>query len=153
MRLVLRSVELMAEGGSFRDGWRGLVHGVKRMWKAFHDDQRLSWIGHYLICATATYTLGPLIRLAPLVVGHAAWGSRPHVVVALLAFVYFLWRETADERWHRDVAKDWDKLDDDRNLQGRVRRMVTPRADKIGDLTGPMFNASTTMLAHLTFGG
>ena len=134
----------MAEGGGIKNIWNGLAHGVKRLWVGAHRDQRLSWIGHWFVCAAAS----SVFALAGLI-DTGLTAQLGYLIGAFCALVFFLLRETGDEDYHRNVAKDWDTLDADQNLAGAERRMVTPRGDKIGDLTGPMFNFGTAALMWL----
>lgn len=130
-------------------GWR-IVHeerwiswrGLKRLYTAAHDDQRLSWEGHYLICAGASALTGLVWQLAR---GGFAPG---YFVAASILLVVFLVREMGDEaKWRRLGL--WDALDKDTSLQGAAREGVTRRYDKIGDLSGPIDNWGTAGLFML----
>ena len=158
----------MADGGSFLDGARETARGIVRLtrvlpqvfqrlvhhhlhfpnprafaahvWEAGHDDQRLSWFAHWLICLGATVALG-------------AWPSGvagnlfPAVGVAFVAWVFYMYREAADQRYHQDIAHDYDKLDHDVDWRGRKVETTTARGDHVGDLTGPSFNLGSFFAA------
>ena len=139
----------MADGGSAKDAWLEVARGARRVlgafprvakhiWRAGHDDQRLSWFAHYLICAAASAVAG----ISALVVGEFAFGHTP---AAFAAWLFYMWREAGDERYHRDEEEDWDEEDKDEDWQGKPVEGVTPRFDKVGDLTGPTFNLLTSL--------
>lgn len=142
----------MTTGGGPRDILAGLRHGVRRLWVGFHDDQRLSWLGHYLICESGSCGLAFVV--AVFLPERMLWFAVIKWCLATGLLAFFLLRETGDEHYHRDVKKDWDKLDADRNLRGAPRRGVTPRFDKDADLTGPAFcwgTSTTCAVAAVVF--
>lgn len=146
----------MTTGGSTKNMRRALDHSIKRLWKAFHDDQRLSWIGHGLICLAGGGAIGLATAALAAALEMTFVPAAPLLANAIADTVglgFFMFREAADEDYHRNVLKDWDKLDKDRNIRGTVRMLVTPRGDKIGDLMGPIFVCAsgwtTYALAHL----
>lgn len=162
----------MAEGGSFLDGARETARGLARatralprvverlanhllhfpkpvafaehVWEAGHDDQRLSWFAHWLICLGATAVFGG---------GAVAWvptaGLWPTFGVSLVMWLIYMYREAGDQRYHEDEEEDWDEEDKDVDWQGKAVEGVTPRYDKIGDLTGPTFNCGTMLIAAI----
>ena len=90
------------------------------------NHQPTTWLAHLLI------TLGAAIA------GYffAPWGLNGQwgfVIGATLLTGFFVVKEAYDEMAHR-LAKDYDKVD----ASG-----VTPRADKVGDLIGPVGVAAT----------
>lgn len=159
----------MAEGGSWRDGWIELCKGVRNMprvlrtlhhpfptlgafarhvWKVGHDDQRASWFAHYAVSSGVSAFFGGVFVL----VGfrhHADDLGRAfrygYAVGAFLSECFYLYREAGDTRFHEEEEKDWDKPDKDEDWQGRKEEGVTPRYDRVGDLTGPTFNFITSL--------
>ena len=133
----------MADGGSFLDGARETWKGVKRMprvafrlvhhpfptfgefwrhvWKVGHDDQRASWFAHYLVCATFSAFIGGVFwAVDGLRFGGegALTYTEGYFSAAVLAFLFYLYREAGDTRYHELEAKDWDELDHDTDWQG-----------------------------------
>ena len=135
------------EGGGFKNIVRGVTHGVKRLWYGAHQDQRLSWIGHYIVCVVISL-LG--VGLVAVLTAIFKTGSPSLILIyamfATALFGYFMLREAGDEDYHRNVAKDWRKLDNDTKLSGKKAKGVTAEYDKIGDLTGPGFNCLTAWI-------
>ena len=137
----------MTTGGGFRDtlaAWRRgakrVRAGVRRLWVAFHNDQRLSWIGHWIVSALGSCVMAFVFDVL-------GWSTElGYVVGAAQACAYFVGvREPGDENKWRAKGK-WDTPDADTNIGGVERKGVTPRYDKIGDLTGPVFNLATALL-------
>ena len=119
--------------------WKGVVY----LWKAAHRDQRMSWFGHYLV-SVGLFSTGLGLIFAAL--GHEfAVGWRHGSSVS---WTFFMVREMIDEWYHREVLEDYDKVDQDQNIEGQPRLMVTPRGDKVADLAGPTFHWISTWAAH-----
>ena len=163
----------MADGGSFMDGWRETARGFGRatralprvlrrlkyhlthypalhpealarhIWRAGHDDQRLSWFSHWLICLAATLAGG---GPAGVFVGGGLWTAWG---VSFVMWLIYMYREAGDQRYHQDDVHDWDEFDHDTDWQGKPVEGVTPRFDRIGDLTGPTFNCGNWFAAAL----
>lgn len=112
------------------------MKGVRYLWRGAHDDQRLSWFGHFLICGCGSFL--PAMGAAVFGAGGFHTGAVWFIFASVLLVVFFL-REIGDERHWRDLGL-WDAVDVDTSIQGRERRGVTRRYDKVGDLTGPFFN-------------
>ena len=171
----------MATGGGWKDFVRGAKHtfarlprvlsstvkgvrelhaggwlswkGVKYLWTAAHNDQRLSWFGHYLVSIGGFSTgLGAVSFIVALAWSGGDWsvgvdgfrfGWRHGSTVS---FAFFMIREMIDEaKWRKLLM--WDKVDKDVSVQGKKREGVTRRYDKIGDLTGPTFHFVSTWAA------
>ena len=164
----------MAKGGGFKYFWPALRHAIVRipratranvqkvrqahadgmiswagvvyLWHAAHRDQRLSWFGHYLVCLVLFSGGGGLIGLACYPFGWTFEGG--YLTGATVGFAFFMIREMIDQWYHQEVVEDYDQIDQDQNIEGVKRLMVTPRGDKIGDLTGPTFHFGSTWVAH-----
>ena len=146
-------------------GWRQLHEGgwfsrkgCRYLWVAFHNDQRLSWVGHFLICWGSSWFLGLLVEWVVRYFGGAGlgfeWFVRINAGVASLDLLIFFLREIGDERKWRKLGM-WDVLDVDTSVQGKTRLGVSRRYDKIGDLLGPFFNwcCAMTFMGADVFGG
>ena len=139
----------MADGGSWRDIWRGASRGFDRavrlaavfwahphfalvrplpflrhVWAWGHGDQRASWVCHGMICWTAA------------MVGEHVFDGRGRLVAGVMAAIYVL-REIGDMWFHRRVAKDVDREDEDVDWQGRKKLGVTPLYDGFADAWVP----------------
>ena len=97
--------------------------GLRRIYRWFATDQRRSWQGHTLVALAAGIVLSPL--------GWISWTPQLWLAIgATVAAVYYVGiREQLDEATHR-ARGDWDELDPGEG--------VTPRYDKLGDMTGPI---------------
>ena len=138
--------EKMTTGGGWKDVGNAWRHAAKRcqgfalkLWVAFHNDQRLSWIGHYIVCAAGSNVMATVFELL-------GWsGELGFVVGAVQGCIYFVGiREPGDEaKWR--AKRMWDVLDDDTNIKGKSRRGITRRFDKVADCLGPAFNLATAL--------
>ena len=135
-----------------------VAHVAKHVWAVGHDDQRVSWFAHWLICLGATVIVGGgggVWVTDSYAAGANLW---PMCAVAFVMWLVYLYREAGDTRYHEDIAHDWDKLDQDTDWQGRPEAGTTARYDRVGDLTGPTFNCFGTLLlavavTAMTWGG
>ena len=147
----LPSVMVMEEvthGGDVKNIEHGVEEGVekdaRKVWAWGHDDQRASWLMHFLICAGGS----SVPSIAAVLLGAAP--ARVVLIYAVAAFgmwCVFMAREAGDEDYWRKRGK-WDAIDRDRSWLGKLRLGVTRRFDKIGDLTGPSFNMLTAWIVY-----
>lgn len=138
------ATEKVTHGGGLKNVEHGVEQGfekkARKLWAWGHDDQRASWLMHFLICLTPTAVLGRLFQHVP----YVALG------VASFMWIVFMCREAGDEDKWRAEGK-WDTIDRDTSWLGKLRLGVTRRFDKIGDLTGPTFNMVVWWVAWLVW--
>lgn len=164
----------MADGGSFLDGaretWKGirrtprvlwrlarrlprLLHHpfptfwdfCKHVWMVGHDDQRASWFAHWAVCAGVSGFIGGVFALHDLLARSGLDYREGYLAASVGMFLFYAYREAGDTRFHEFVAKDWDKLDEDTDWQGRKREGTSARYDRVGDMMGPTMNLLTTL--------
>ncbi len=137
----------VTHGGGIKNIVHGTWYGARRLctrfWAWGHNDQRASWLMHWLICVAVSTVAAFVVWLEE--PGKAQLG---YAAMASLMFLVFLFRETGDEDYWRKKGM-WDVLDKDRNWRGKLRLGVSRRFDKAGDLTGPFFNCGTAWMVWL----